>query len=336
MQHSARTLAAQVNADKGFVVADVTVLESVVDARYPMTAWEPLCEDERSLFQREGYVLIKNAIDTKSDLYESVSAAADELYRREEAAGKLWQGGQLHLQAAIAQDPAFVELLTHGPSFRWVWGLLGWNIFTHHNHLDINPPLPEKHKPRQVWAWHQDGWRQNSDSEYRVEDYEVAIPRPQFSIKVAFMLSDLTEPGQGGTLLLPKSHLRNTLPRPKDPQVFDHPKGAVHVTGSTGDVLIFDRRLWHSKSPNTSQITRRSLFIGFTHRWIRPLDEFVIDTESTWWENLSPLTRQLLGEGDSKADFWGIHEVGGINDQIPLRHELLKRNLINPEIPWLR
>lgn len=298
--------------------------------------WEPLSEDERQLFHRDGYVFIKNAVDVTSSTYKKVSEAADRLYEQRKAAGQLWENGGLHLQGALSQDPAFVELLTNEASFRWLWGLLGWNIYTHHNHLDIRPPLPEGLKPRRVWAWHQDGFRQNSDSEYRIEDYGVAIPRPQFSIKIAFMLSDLAELGQGGTLLLPRSHLNNTLPRPKDPQVFDHPEGAVQLTGSAGDVLIFDRRLWHSRSPNVSQTTRRSWHVAFTHRWVRPLDEFEIDNESTWWKSLSPLTRQLLGEGCNGADFWGVRKAGGLNDQIPLRSELIKRNLLNPEIPWLR
>ena len=74
-----------------------------------------------------------------------------------------------------------------------MWGLAGWNIYTHHNHLDVTPPALEPEKP--YWGWHQDGYRQNSDP----ETLDTGVPRPMFSLKVAYVLSDLSQTGRGAS-----------------------------------------------------------------------------------------------------------------------------------------
>src|SRR5262249_6973962 len=80
-----------------------------------------------------------------------------------DAAGNLRKDGTLHLLGFLTRDELFGRLLTHPTSFPYLWGLAGWNIYTHHNHLDVTPPTSEEEPPS--WGWHQDGYRQNSDPE---------------------------------------------------------------------------------------------------------------------------------------------------------------------------
>jgi len=118
-------------------------------------------------------------------------------------------------------------------------------------------------------------------------------------MKIAYVLSDLSEPGRGNTLVIPGSHRWDVL-RPEDgvtPAV-----EAVPVLARAGDALVFDRRLWHSKTPNLSGITRRMLFFAYTYRWIRPRDDMEIDPE--WIERLDPVRRQLLGAGTGAIGHW--------------------------------
>ena len=295
--------------------------------------WTPLTDEERRQFHEEGYVVVRNAIDEDRRL--AVEAIIDDFYEQEKAAGNLWKGDWMHLQGGVIRHPEFARLLDDNRAFRWIWGLLGWNIYSHHNHLDVNPPLDETGEPER-WGWHQDGWRQNSDAEYMGEYYGYDVSRPQFSIKTAFVFSDLSETDRGSTLIIPGSHLDNTLPRPDDPEDFEHPEGTIQVTGNPGDALVFDRRMWHSRSRNFSDITRKIFFLGYTYRWIRPLDPMPLEYAEPFWDELTDVQKQLLGDGPNLPDYWGIHEAGGINDAIPLRAELKERGLLDRSVPWLR
>jgi len=293
--------------------------------------WEPLTKEERQLFHDQGYVVVKNALN--KDRLEEVNKVVDSVYEEEEAAGNLLANDWLHLQGAAVRNKTFTELLETDGTFRWIWGLLGWNIQTHHNHLDVNPPLGDR-ETKQVWSWHQDGWRQNSDAETLEETHGYYMPRPQFSVKVALVLSDMSVEGRGGTMFIPGSHLNNSLARqdPGGPQ----PEGAVQLTAEAGDAFLFDRRMWHDRSDNRSEITRKIFFMGFTHRWIRQLDPMPVDKNSDYWKSLTSVQKQLIGDGPNEADFWGIHEAGGINDKIPLRAKLIEHDLLDRSIPWLR
>ena len=147
----------------------------------------------------------------------------------------------------------------------------------YHGHLDVHPP-EEDTPPR--WMWHQDGGIQNRDLE--------TDPRPRLSLKVAYFLTDLTETGHGNFVVLPGSHLRNTLAR--DDVI---PTGATPILAAPGDAVIFDRRLWHMRSQNRSMRTRKALFYGYTYRWIRPRDDLGLDRETI--ARMTPIQRQLAG-----------------------------------------
>jgi ectoine hydroxylase-related dioxygenase (phytanoyl-CoA dioxygenase family) len=212
-----------------------------------------------------------------------------------------------------------------------MWGLAGWNIYTHHNHLDVTPPAREAEKP--YWGWHQDGYRQNSDP----ETMDPTVPRPMFSLKVAYVLSDLSETGRGATKVIPGSHLWNSLARPADLTVHNpDPEGTLEITANPGDAFIFDRRQWHSRSTNLSNVTRKMLFVGYTYRWIRTLDELHFDRAGEWYEGLTPVQRQLVGDAPHTANYWGINWDGYVDDEIPLRKELKERGQLDRAIPWLR
>ena len=152
------------------------------------------------------------------------------------------------------------------------------------------------------------------------------------SLKVAFWLSDVSVPDRGNMLIVPGSHERNTLPRPERPALgFDAPAGAVPLLASAGDALIFDRRLWHSRSDNLSQHTRRAIFLAYSYRWVRPRDDFGIDPSSKRFRRLSPVRRQLLGEPAGRHHQWGLER-----DAVPLHSALERHGLLEPTVPSQR
>src|SRR4029079_4101474 len=87
-----------------------------------------------------------------------------------------------------------------------VWGILGWNIYCSHTPLDPSPPLSAP--PANPVAWHQDSMRVNEEIE--------CSPRPRLSLKVGYYLTDVSGGDGGNTLLLPGSHLTDTLDCPND------------------------------------------------------------------------------------------------------------------------
>ena len=240
---------------------------------------------------------------------ERLAAALDRVYEEEVARGRTPAGGPMHLLGEIGRDDLFLELVDNPVVFPVIWGELGWNIHLYHCHLDVTPPRTEPRRSY-VWGWHQDGGRQNLDLD--------SDPRPRMSLKVAFWLSDLSEPGRGNMLVLPGSHESNTLPRPARPELgFDPPEGAEPVLASPGDALVFDRRLWHSRSDNLSEQARRVVFLAYTFRWVRPRDDLGIDPHGERFRRLTPVRRQLLGEPASLHDQWGLLPAA-----VPLHAEL--------------
>ncbi|MEU8074505.1 phytanoyl-CoA dioxygenase family protein [Catellatospora citrea] len=306
-----------------------------ITSQEPATDYAPLTDAERKEFHENGYKHLPGVVSP--EIVAELQAEADRLYGENKNTGHIDKTGSLHLLGAVSHSSAFARMLDYSPTFRWVWGLAGWNIYSQHNHLDVNPPYEEDETPR--WEWHQDGWRQNSDAEYYAP-YYGDVPRPMLSIKVAIVLSDISEPGRGQTLCIPGSHLNNHMYRPTDPaEIAKGPEGAVPWLAKPGDAFIFDRRLWHSRSRNRSDVTRKMLFMSYTYRWIRPVDDMPIDRESAWYAGLTPVQRQLIGEafGNLKVqNMWGVGEGGWIDDTIPLRAELKERGLLDRNVPWLR
>jgi ectoine hydroxylase len=234
-------------------------------------------------FERDGYVVIPGALSPEE--VERVTAALDRVYREEKGSS----GGALHLLAFCGRDETFLELVDHPSTLPLVIDLMGTNVFMYHCHCDVHPPEPESKQP---WMWHQDGGVMNRDLE--------SVPRPRISIKFAYFLTDVSEPGRGNFAVLPGSHVMNKIDRPADDDN-DIP-GATPVLAKPGDAVLFDRRLWHMRSPNRSQVTRKAVFFAYTYRWVRQRDELEIRPELQ--HLVTPVRAQLLGAGDDMDHYW--------------------------------
>ena len=244
-----------------------------------------LTDEERRLFDEQGYFIVKNVLP--ADLVEALNPIAD---RIDQAARPKEGNGAysvLNHFDIIGRDDLLLELLDWPKTFPKVWGILGWHIQLYHSHLIVSPPSPADRKPRKRrLGWHQDSGRLNIDLE--------TTPRPRVSLKVAFFLSDCTAPDRGNFHAIPGSHRSASIEFPEDTGL--DPEGAVPIQAAAGDAVFFDRRLWHASGINFSDVTRKVLFYGYSYRWLRPRDNMTVDH---YMSRCDPIRRQLLGEGPS-------------------------------------
>lgn len=236
-----------------------------------------LTDAERRSFLDNGYLIVHNALDR---------AATDRLIRAVDcvdARERTPEHGRdrlLSFANILPEDEAFVDLIDCRTTFPKVWGILGWNIYVYHTHLDVTPVVQTP--PAKPVAWHQDSMRVNEEIE--------SHPRPRLSLKIGYFLTDVTQPTAGGTLLVPASHLRDELDCADDGVA--NPPGAIPLQAPPGSALILDRRLWHSRNTNLGPHMRKVIWIGYAYRWLRAKDALSVQH---LWERVDPVRRQLLG-----------------------------------------
>ena len=207
-----------------------------------------LSEEEKELFEQNGFLIVPNAIPT--EVVDNLNQVVD----RREAERRVEQNLEPHTKIQymdfIGRDDAFLELLDCPKTFGKVWGILGWHIQLYHSHMLMTPPVPIEERPQlKRLGWHQDTGQLNNDLE--------TTPRPRVSLKVGFFLTDTTDTNRGNFHVIPGSHLKNSIELPDDG--VSEPEGAVPVRVPPGTAVFFDRRLWHAGGHNTSDITRKEL-----------------------------------------------------------------------------
>ncbi len=240
-----------------------------------------LMENEREEFEQNGFLIVPDALPPQ--MVSDLEAVVDQIDAQTRAEEKMAAHDWLHQLDLVGKDEIFLELLDWPRTFPKVCGILGWNIQLYLTHIDVTPPpAPDAEQEEQRLSWHQDSGRLNTELE--------TDPRPRISVKVAYFLSDTTEPGRGNFYVIPGTHLQSKLEFPPD-DVLD-PEAATPVCVPPGTAVIFDRRLWHSRSPNYSDITRKVLFYGYSYRWLRPRDNMTVDHIM---DHCDPIRQQLLG-----------------------------------------
>ena len=245
--------------------------------------------DERRQFEENGYFVVKQALPPA--MVESLAEAADGLYEHYGPdSGSVHRNGSVHLNGrdlvlldAFGRDDRFLDLLDWPRTFPKVVDILGWNIQLYTSHLGVNPPLAEASELRSKrLQWHQDTGQLNRDIE--------TSPRPRVSLKIGFFFTSTNASNRGCFHVIPGRHLDDVLELPDDETV-EHPE-AMPVMVDAGDAVFFDRRVWHAPGRNTSDLTRKVLFMGYSYRWLRPRDDMTVEH---YLRRADPIRRQLLG-----------------------------------------
>lgn len=267
-----------------------------------------LTASERRTFEEQGYLAVEDALDASS--LQHFLQTADRLHAAALATGEASPGRLWSTTSFFDEDEALVDLLDWPTVLPKVWGILGWNIYLYHAHLTINPPESADDREERWLEWHQDSGRVNVELR--------TFPAPRLSLKVAYFLTDVSEPGRGNFYIIPGSHLTDRVPPasevgrdPREHTTAELPAGAVPICVPPGTAVLFDRRLWHSRGANHSALTRKVLFYGYGYRWIRPKDDMRVEH---LYERLTPIRRQLLGDAVKNAG-----RYAPADDDVPLR-----------------
>ena len=275
----------------------------------PSAVENVLTAEQRQTFEDQGYLILKSVL------------AEDHIAQLTDATDRVWdslvQNGHdptknlLH-HDYLWRDPLFVDLADHPVTLPLVWSVMGWNIYLYHHHLGVTPREgPTGDSFPEPLGFHQDSGRVNHEIE--------SHPRPRLSMKVVAWLSDVGEPGRGNFWVVPGSHLSDSLEIPPD----RNPDGAIPVCAGPGDLTLFDRRLWHARSPNHSPIVRKVLFFGYAYRWMRP--QFEPTIPDSLLESADPIRRQILGLKTNVTGFYNVKD-----EDAPLKGWIEEHGITRP------
>ena len=261
-------------------------------------------QNEREAFDRDGYLIVEGALDsgTREALIEVVDRLTGE--DKLSAVGDVGIAQRTNTLNFMGLDPKFVDMVDYPTTLPKVWGVLGWNISLYHSHMAVSFPTDATYDPDgSTFHWHQDSGRLNRDME--------TDPVPRISVKVAYFLTDVSEPGRGNFWVIPGSHLKKRVEMPASGM--GQPEGATPVLVKPGTAVIFDRRIWHTATPNCSSITRKVLFYGYGYRWIRTRDEMTIPDDL--YESAEPIRKQIFGHAPNGE----FGRSSPNDDDVPLR-----------------
>ena len=108
-------------------------------------------------------------------------------------------------------------------------------------------------------------------------------------VNCLLMIDDFTIEN-GGTYLLPFSHLKKE--KPTDKEFF---KNAIQMIGKRGDLIIFDSNIWHSSAPNTTDKERRGIPITISRSFMKQLLDYPRAIGYDKMDKFNPKLQQLLG-----------------------------------------
>ena len=261
-----------------------------MDTNNDMAEAVVLSSEQKQFVDNNGYLLIKNALPP--DVVAEIDAAVDEVYAKQEEAGNLEANGKLNLRNCITHHEAFLQLLDWHRSFPYACGVLNWNIQMITSHLIV---LPSKEEPpddvKTKIGLHRDG-----GTSYR----EMQEPHPRILLKIAYAVSDQSDPASGATVLVPGSNRLTGMPA-RDPET-GWARGAISMNVNAGDAFLFEQRTYHGIGHNWSGLPRKTIFMGYAYRWVKPMDYIMMPDDLVG--RCNPIQKQLLGVVDDAMSFY--------------------------------
>ncbi|WP_164721266.1 phytanoyl-CoA dioxygenase family protein [Burkholderia stagnalis] len=203
-----------------------------------------LCDE----IETNGFAIVRNLIDR--DTVVELSRHADSAWRRGADPGRPHSKVEIAGAEVEAVD-AVRSVAREARLLGTMLALLGPNIYVNYAGFTINPPQARDKAPME---FHTDGGR--------ISREHVGGAEPRYSIKTSVWLSDGARLGRGNFHVIPGSHKWRSKPDA------DLDSLAVPVLVNPGDAIIFERRVWHTRKPNVSSMTRKVLFLDYAPRWM--------------------------------------------------------------------
>ena len=249
-----------------------------------------MTDAQQEHFDQYGYLVIEDALPPT--VVAELNEAIDEVHERHRKEGTLGKNGDLNLRNCIVAHEAFLQLLDWPSTVPLAWGALNWNIQMITSHLIVLPSGEEPtEKAKRGHGMHRDGG---------TSFVEMQEPHPRILLKIAYVLSDQTDPASGATSLVPGSN-RITGQPPTDPAT-GWPYGAIQMNLPAGSAFMFEQRTFHSIGANWCGHDRRTIFMGYAYRWVKPMD--YIQMPKRLVDRCSPLQKQLIGEVSDALSYY--------------------------------
>ena len=258
-----------------------------------------LTDEQRQFFDDNGYLVVPNMLS--SEPVERLAQASDRLIES-------FARDSLYVQRcpSIVEKADFHLLLALSPTVKLVTQLLSPNIQLHTTVIIYKRPQsgddPEVVGER---GWHRD----------------IAMAEDlghnnlfRASIKVGYCLTDFHQPRSGFTILVPDYHL---IPTPLlIPKEEVDPVGTVDLCLKSGDIFLFEIRIFHTSAPNLSPRTSKVILFRYSYRWMggRKSNMEQVQPNKIALDQIDDIRQQLLG-GDSNAVIHCAREHGIASDE---------------------
>ena len=243
-----------------------------------------LLDDELlSEIRQQGYCILEGVVP--SDRCAEIRSRIHSVVRRE--CGSYASPRRVgFVPSVINHDHSFADYLADRRLLALCHGLLGHGLRISFTSAIINEPGNQRGK------WHAD-WPFNQNNAGH-----IAAPYPNLVMHLTtlWMLSPFSSEN-GGTWIVPSSHLRSSNPTAVDCPVRPDQSapGEIQAVGPEGSVLLMDSRLWHATAANATDQARVALAVRY----------------APWWLN----TEVLRPESGQREQM--LEETGKSDNQVP-------------------
>lgn len=266
-----------------------------------------ITREQRRQFDEDGFFLIEDALSPGE--VDTLIAVVDELDARYRAEKGVAPSEAFQVRNALAHHDTLLRMVDHPVLLPLLVDVMGYNLQIRTSHMDTRPPMPPESSQQKLgvrggfFPWHSDA----PNFGFPVTNGMV----PLMEVKVGYYLTDLTQRNSGAICVVRGSHKVSPEVLYQDGYEVD-PGRIVEVNVRPGTAMLWRTALWHCLTPNVSNRTRKCLYYGYHHRWIRPSDYLHQDPELI--ARCTPIQKQLLGEmGTGHTDYMGedprVHPV---------------------------
>ena len=243
-----------------------------------------LTEAQQKQLAEAGYLVLKNILS--GGQIEVINARLEELWREEgERAGieVIQEPGVRRLANLINKGEMFRPVFTHPLILEAIRCVLGPKFRLGSLNARAIPPHTDPKMPF------------HADTDYGGKPDKKGF----YSLTVIWMLDDFTVEN-GGTHIVPGTHLSQAVPNEVMADVCaPHPEQVV-VVGEAGDVVVMNGHCWHTGGANTTDHQRRALLGHYNRADHRQQTNQQVMLSPEVQARMTPLEREILGLDDWK------------------------------------
>jgi len=245
---------------------------------------EHLTEAQREQLDRDGFIVLKNILSPEQ--VEAIITRLEALWLEEgEQAGVevIQEAGVRRLANLINKGEMFRPLFTHPHILEAIGQVLGPKFRLGSLNARAIPPHTDPKMPL------------HADTDYGGTPDKKGF----YSLTVIWMLDDFT-PENGGTVMVPGSHLSQAVPKTALADIYAPHPDQVVVTGRAGDVFVMNGHCWHTGGANMTDHQRRALLGHYNRADHRQQTNQQVLLSPQVQAQMSPLEREILGLNDWK------------------------------------